>query len=69
MKREPGLCRQICAFSRATSAARFELFVNQRAQHREQQGHQQRRRAALAGDVADGHDDPLFRIAMSGSTS
>ena len=43
MNREPGLCRQICVFSRV---------------HRQEQGHQQRRRAALARHVADGDDDP-----------
>ena len=53
MKRDAGLCRQIWMFSRATSAVGVELLVDERAQHRQEQRHQQRRGAAFAGDVAE----------------
>ena len=66
MKRDDGLCRQICAFSRADERRRLELLVDQRPQHREQQRHQQRRRTALAGDVSERDDDAAV---TSGSTS
>ena len=57
MNRDAGLCRQICAFSRAHQRRRFQRLVDERAQHRQQQRHQERRRTALAGDVAERDDD------------
>ena len=39
---------------------RLEAFIDQHAEHRDGQCHQQRRRAALAGDIAQGeHDAPV----------
>ena len=58
MNRDAGLCRQICTFSRSTRAARLELLVDERAQHRQQQSHEQRRGTAFAGDVAERENDP-----------
>ena len=37
---------------------RLEAFVDERAQHGEQQRHQQRRGAAFAGDVAERQHEP-----------
>jgi hypothetical protein len=58
MNRDAGLCRQICAFRRSTSARGSSFLVHQRAQHGEEQRHQQRRRAALARHVPHREDDP-----------
>ena len=39
----------------------FEAFVDERSHHREEQGHEQRRRAALAGDIAKGEQHAAVR--------
>ena len=65
MKRFPGACRDTWAFRRAASAATSRggssHGLDERPQHRDEQGHQQRRRAALAGDVAERHHEAAVR--------
>ncbi len=56
MNRDAGACRATCRLRRRTSVGQRQVLVDEGAQDGEEQRHEQRRGAGLAGHVAERHE-------------